>query len=447
MVCRGNPRRWRLAAAVLVFAIVVRAAVLIIGVAGFERDVDGYRRLAENLRATGVFGWVDSEETGQVNPTRFRPPLYPLLLAALIRQGTLAPVAVGLLHLALGIATVGSVLLLSSRSNMGRWSALAALLVACDPILLFQSTQIMTETLAAALATFGLVCLAGSRRPMAAGMAGAVMALAILCRSTFLPWFGLCFLTVLIHPAYRPHRWAHGLAMLVCASIVLAPWMVRNYRQTGTPRVTTSHGGYTLLLGNNPSFYDFLEEGGPRATWDSGEWVRAWKRRDFFRDPNDVQWADLKLAHNEDVSPATGRSPFSEEEDDRFAYALARRYLRERPVSFAYSCLVRVGRLWQLTPNPLSDAESVSRRAVRYLVGGWYGVLSLLAFAGALSLGKDLVRPPWIGGLLLCVTFTAVHCLYWSNMRMRAPLMPFVCLVAAAGANQIVTLVRRRKSR
>jgi hypothetical protein len=34
--------------------------------------------------------------------------------------------------------------------------------------------------------------------------------------------------------------------------------------------------------------------------------------------------------------------------------------------------------------------------------------------------------------VLLCVAFTAVHTFYWTNLRMRAPLMPFVAMVAVA---------------
>jgi hypothetical protein len=36
-----------------------------------------------------------------------------------------------------------------------------------------------------------------------------------------------------------------------------------------------------------------------------------------------------------------------------------------------------------------------------------------------------------VWGVLLCVVFTGVHTFYWSNLRMRAPLMPFVACVAA----------------
>ena len=43
--------------------------------------------------------------------------------------------------------------------------------------------------------------------------------------------------------------------------------------------------------------------------------------------------------------------------------------------------------------------------------------------------------PPssWLWGLLLVACLTAVHTFYWTDMRMRAPLMPVVALAAAGG--------------
>jgi hypothetical protein len=62
-----------------------------------------------------------------------------------------------------------------------------------------------------------------------------------------------------------------------------------------------------------------------------------------------------------------------------------------------------------------------------------------LAAVGVWKLRWKLVRPPWLYGLLLCLAFTAVHTFYWTNLRMRAPLMPFVALVAAASVPRILT--------
>ena len=65
-------------------------------------------------------------------------------------------------------------------------------------------------------------------------------------------------------------------------------------------------------------------------------------------------------------------------------------------------------------------------------VAGWYCGVYLLAAVGIWRLRWKLIQPPWVWGVLLCLVFTGVHTFYWSNLRMRAPLMPFVALVAGA---------------
>ena len=49
-------------------------------------------------------------------------------------------------------------------------------------------------------------------------------------------------------------------------------------------------------------------------------------------------------------------------------------------------------------------------------------------------------------GGLLAVSFTAVHAAYWTNMRMRASLVPVVVLAAAAGAAWLAGRTKRHKS-
>ena len=58
-----------------------------------------------------------------------------------------------------------------------------------------------------------------------------------------------------------------------------------------------------------------------------------------------------------------------------------------------------------------------------------------------LAIGGVAIRPlaaPWLWGTCLIASFTAVHVVDWSDMRMRAPLMPLVCLAAAAGWQKII---------
>ncbi|MDX1402470.1 MAG: M20/M25/M40 family metallo-hydrolase, partial [Kiloniellales bacterium] len=91
-------------------------------------------------RRTGILGWQTESSGGEnggltgdaaaarrpaVRPTAFRPPLYPLLLAAIGWGDRVPAVAVGILHLLLGVATVGLVEALSRRWDLASHGAVA----------------------------------------------------------------------------------------------------------------------------------------------------------------------------------------------------------------------------------------------------------------------------------------------------------------------------------
>ena len=251
-----------------------------------------------------ALGKLSRTDDWHPRPTAYRPPLYPVVLSNLPAAGrqqvSLAKVAA--LHLLLGVATVwltwadGEAVLCRVRSAsgpaprapsptcrmVGRTAAsrpmfhptIAGLLVACDPILLNQQTLVMTETLAAFLAILSLWCLARfDAAPLAGSMrrlAGGAIGLAMLCRPTFLPWLGLvgggdavCPRRTGFQNSEFKSQIAAGIGWRLLAggwptsrhfvaAAVISPWAIRNYRVFGKPIVTTTHGGYTLLLGNNP---------------------------------------------------------------------------------------------------------------------------------------------------------------------------------------------------
>ena len=156
--------RWLLIG-LLAFTVLVRAPVAARHSLSLANDVDGYLRLAMNLREQFSYEFYD---TGPL--TAQRPPLYPLLLVPVVGQGDEQLAAIAGLHVLLGIGTVLLVVQLGQEWGLGRWRFLAGGLVACDPILLKQSTVLMTETLAAFLAALALLALtaAANRRGLVA---------------------------------------------------------------------------------------------------------------------------------------------------------------------------------------------------------------------------------------------------------------------------------------
>lgn len=403
------PPSWSVIALVAL-ALVVRGGVLVLRSDSLARDPDGYRHLARSLVSDGTFGYDHV-------PTAYRPPLYPLVLTPCVAIGRMSNAAIAVLHLAVGLVTVLLVDRLGRRWGLGHWSLLGAALVACDPILLEQSTLVMTETLATLLAVVSLLALtAASERPSAlrAAAAGACLGLAVLCRATFLPWMALA---ALVLPAFA-QTWTTRLrvfaSFVLAAAVVLAPWTLRNQIHFGRPIIATTHGGYTLLLGNNPSFYEYLRSGAWGTVWEADAFNEDWRAR------------------------ATRTRPADEVRNDRLAYAEAFENIRRQPGMFAYACAVRVGRLWAPLPHQVNPEEGPYERWARNLVGVWYAAVLATCGLGIVRLfrGGDRCKPwrvTWIWGILLLGSVTAVHTLYWANLRMRGPLMPIVALGAGVG--------------
>lgn len=210
-----------------------------------------------------------------------------------------------------------------------------------------------------------------------------------------------------------------GAAMAV--AMVLGGWSMRNRAELGVGIATTTHGGYTLYLANNPELYDHWQRSYARE-WDEDAFHARWKR---------------------EQSAAPSRS---EIELDRLANANAMACIAANPWRFMTGCIVRQGWFWALWPS-----ERQAGWWVRSSLTVWYGCIFALAVSGAIAVVRQAVsarssascdrsRSPvsdvvwrWLPGWTLFLSLVLVHSVYWSNMRMRAPLVPFVSLLAAVG--------------
>jgi len=422
---------------IAVLAIAVRGAAVWYLADGLRHDTDGYRAIAQSLLDHGDF-------LRDGRPTAWRPPLYPLLLAKLLWIAEHLPTAnayrtfvflVGLTQVICGALTVQLVARLGWRRGLGRWSLLAAALVACDPLLVHQSAQLMTETLATLLAVVAWSLFAAflevssgrnrrefttaSPRPrLQATALGLSLGLAMLCRPTFLPWVAL-LLVWLLWSATRTRQFGCVATVAAASALALAPWAVRNWSQFGRPIVTTTHGGYTLLLANNQRFYDWTRNGAWGTVWDSREFVDDWLAR--------KQAAGIE----------------NEVDEDRLARLLALETMRADPAGFARATGVRLGRFWSFSPHATAHtgghASRLERASTRWMIASWYLAEFALAAIGLAGAARGPNRGAWLAGALLVVVLSVVHSVYWSDLRMRAPAMPVVALLAAAGAGRLLS--------
>ena len=224
----------------------------------------------------------------------------------------------------------------------------------------------MTETLATLMSVVCLLCLTRWSNALSwrsAALSGLVLGTATLCRPTFLVWTALVVIFIAIY--YERWQGVNRAAVMVAGFlVVLLPWVIRNQQVMGRAVLATTHGGYTLLLGNNPYFYRHLrtaagEESGTRGS----------------------------------CSPMLARTASAARRGTRGTRALrslrataactnwlGRRFARSRPCSLMPVWCGSCGSGRPL-PHQLSPDETARRAAARWGVALWYAIV----FSGALA--------------------------------------------------------------
>ncbi|GAB5403293.1 MAG: glycosyltransferase family 39 protein [Aureliella sp.] len=415
-------------------------------------DTDSYLRLAVNLSQSGVYGFEDT--TGRVTPSAFRPPLYPWLLSWLQSGPSINLAWVATLNVVFGVAAVW--LTWSIGCHIGlKWAWLAGLAVAVDPILLRASQSAMTETLAATLAlavwrtwlVFGTAarnsaCKAQSLSPAVLPLAsvgiGTLFGLAILARPTAAPWALLSVGAMLVvGSSCWKRRCFHVLIASTCIAVCVVPWTIRNWTQIGKPIWATSHGGYTLLLANNPLLFQHFAFNGPSRNWDAEPFHAVWATR--AGENYEVASPEFWEQQIETLETSSQSDGLTETQDDELAYRAAKATIARQPVMFGLSSLYRACWFWAWWPNQ-------SNFVVKLGIGAWYAAWFFAAIGGLSRVlaGREVVK--WLPALLLVVTLSGIHSIYWSNMRMRAPVVAGVYLLGVGALGRQLTTTDREST-
>lgn len=345
-----------------------------------------------------------------------RMPGYPLYLAACYRVCGDSARAALVIQALIGGATAVWVYLLCAGWDR-RCGLVAAALFAVDPLSVAFSGALLSETLFTFFMLGALVALQRigqltCRRVYGWGLwLAAAWAAAVYLRPSVL-W---CAVPIVGWQVWHAWRGRDGLragtgARLVAltltayliTALTLVPWWERNYTRfhTGYFRMTTLDGKFLYeSLSPQTNGIPALEKivtPPDMAAMNEGEQADEFKRRawGFARaDP----WREARLA------------------------------------------LVKAGRTW----NPLLNAAEYQSPVAQSVLALWHVPLYLLAV-----LGVYLMRRSWWDlGILLwpMAYFTGVHMVYLGSVRYRVPLMPLICILAAAGILYLLKWLRGGK--
>lgn len=411
--------------ALLVLAALLRLGVICWRPESLEEDRDLYWGIAKHLAAGHGFANPDWG-----HPTAYRPPLYPVFLAGIIFVGG-GPKLLAVAQIGLSVATVWLTWRVARRLGLQSWALLAAAFVAVNPLLIQTTSLAMTETLSAFLQTSLLLVLVETRPGEWRHRwgIGVLLGLSALCRPTIWAFAvlasvvsvaGLFVRTSSTASPRRVHVLVGWLAIALTCGLTVAPWVVRNYVIFGEPILTTTHGGYTLLLGNNDEAYlaEIAEPTGQQ--WDSRAWQQSLSQQ--MRQSGVGKWMSSQAspAHLEYREPAR----------DRWMSDMARTWIRQHPREFVESCWLRLRRFWNIFPGG-ADAGSLPKVA-QWGVAVFFAIELLAAAIGLWRLRRDEWSRWWLL-VVLVLSFALVHVVYWSNLRMRAPVEPVLALLAARG--------------
>src|SRR3954451_14518660 len=410
----------RTALVLLAAALILRLA-FIVATPGYapQHDDRDYDRLACGLVAGK--GYTRSGPPTRPNscsegptgrPTAFRPPGFPMFLAAVYTVseplGVDRWLAARLAQAVLGTVVV-ALLGLVAWQLFGRRTALATMgLGAVFPPAIVLGGALLTETLFTALMLGAIVAVLADRRAGGAARwliaAGVLCGLAVLTRSNA-PALMIPLLLAVGATGERPLRARVGraAALAAIAALVVAPWTIRNAAELdGFTPVSTEAG--SALAGT----YNEVTRHDPR-------WPGAWKPPARFRE----------------LAPTRARVRGEEPAEQRALLHRSLRYMADHP---GYVASVGARNVWRLSGLAGSDWWHFSGRTLSLprwtATFGAIGFLVylVLAVAGAFTAtARSAPRWLWLMPALMLLSVMFVV----GETRFRAPIDPFVVLLAA----------------
>jgi 4-amino-4-deoxy-L-arabinose transferase-like glycosyltransferase len=219
--------------------------------AGAVLDPDDYGPLGFGVWKSGTLSYYPGTD-----PSIFRGPLYPTLMAAALAvSGGAWPTGIQIVQ-ALLFAGTGLLVFQIARTLWNtRVALLAQLTTAMHPLLIWYTSRIWIETLLAFLFTAvvaAFVAVAQKPTTLRVAVAGVLLGVSALGKSIFVPLF-ITVPLLLIWLRAVPVRSA--VAVGIIAAGVVCPWTIRNYRLTGTFIAVHSGVGAPLSEGDTRIMY------------------------------------------------------------------------------------------------------------------------------------------------------------------------------------------------
>jgi tetratricopeptide (TPR) repeat protein len=412
-------RDWRIAAAIFLLALGVRAAFLYQS-RSFPTfyapivDSGTYHQLACKLAVNHQ--WSDG--------FFWQPFFYPLFLSVIYMLAGPSIVAAKVVQIVLGAATCGLTYAVGKRLLGRRVGVAAGLMQAFYGPLIFLETDLMGDWM---LGTWSLVLLLMMLKIQRTRSLWTCFALGLCCELALLtrPTIGPFLLAAGVYLAVVIYRQDGRSATIWAVRNALAGFLVAalpvgmlNFACTGNFAILPSSGGINFYIGNNENTDKTLTIR-PGYDW---EQLTGWPKREGV--VGDRQQQD-------------------------FYYKKVRQYALAHPADFARGMVAKTLRFLTSREIPRNDDL--------YMFGQWSPMLRVLAWKiGPLGFPFGLVLPLAGVGLvywwrrlpvvfkLFVLLYPAAVILVFVTGRYRLPMIPVILILAAGGGAGLIDMFRRR---
>lgn len=381
-----------------------------------EKDAAEYDRLATDLSQ----GKGYRNEKGELSA--WRPPLYPVFLAAIYRAGGHDYRRVRIVQAVLSAFTVWVIFLwarLLFGASAAHWAAGIASVYPAFYAYYFSCSSFSAETLYAFLliaAFYKYFCFAYSDKASDLILSGVSLGLAILTRPV--PALLAAALPLVFFLAgYRPPRiWFPFIVFWAAVGLTLLPWTYRNYRVFGEFVPVTTLGGANFYLGNHEGADGM---GGSRDP-----------SLDFYKEVYYPQDAALDAAGKTETQKA------------KYFYGKGREFAVSHPAEFM-ALLLRKMALY-IDPRLVIGNRDERRIVVE---PGYLAVLAGAIWGFFLTRRRGDDGRPMIVFLSIFLYFWGIHAVTVATGRFRFPVEPLLILMAAYALDASMKSVWQAQSR
>ncbi len=398
-------------------------------------DEQHYNGMAQYFAKTGNVG-------AEGHLSSIRPPMYIWFVSGFykicgLENVATAQLAVRIFQIAISLLTVYMVYRIGIQVFDKEETALIGAGLFCFyPSMIMQNFMILTETLFTfflVMTIYHTIQLFPKQRNsfnivmalVNASACGLFLGFGALTRSIL--WLAIpcvfLFLLLFVNAKWTIRFGAATTTFLV-ASVVIAPWVIRNTRLQQTPTAIDCMSGRNLMMGN----YEYTPL------------YRAW---DAIHIEGEHNWYSVLSSRYDNVDPLT------QGQKDKLAGKYAKEFMLAHPGLTLQRFCVKALCFWQLersvaalfahgdVPMLNSENSKLATYVVALVFMLYYAVIFILATFGV------FFAPPkqWkIHLLFLCIAalFWGVHSIVFAHSRYHLPLTPLLCLYAASYISYII---------